>query len=376
MRNRYYCLAVIIIAGVADPSAGMSLHVGISQNPPLKYTDEKGKHTGLFVELLEEIAEKEEWRLSYRTGSFEACLSWLANGEIDVIPNIGYSQERSQQFRFCKENVVSTWAEIYCRTGLSVSRMTDLQDKHIAVQNKDVFINDPERGFKFLMAQFGLTYTLHEVETYADVLALVQSGTADAGIVNRLVADVNAPSYRVKRTGIVFYPVGLRFAVSASLPRARHVAETIDQYVIEWKDDPSSVYYQLVDRYYPVEKPRVITGKALVFAFWKRYAAWIIAVAAAFAAIVAMAARNIMLNRRLNSSNKVLKMQLEEIRTLQRLIPICYMCKKVKDDKGYWQSVEMYVSKHSGAEFTHGICPSCSEKVETTEIAGAHETKT
>jgi len=45
------------------------------------------------------------------------------------------------------------------------------------------------------------------------------------------------------------------------------------------------------------------------------------------------------------------------------MIPICGWCKSVRTDKGYWQSVEQYVSTHSEATFTHGICPACSEKL-------------
>ena len=117
-----------------------------------------------------------------------------------------------------------------------------------------------------------------------------------------------------------------------------------------------------MDKFYPVEKPRTVRGKALLLAFFRLYLPWIIAVAVALAVIIVIAVRNIVLNRRLGKQKGVLERQLEEIRTLQGLIPICYMCKKVKDDKGYWETVEKYVSKHSGAQFTHGICPACLEK--------------
>jgi PAS domain S-box-containing protein len=49
------------------------------------------------------------------------------------------------------------------------------------------------------------------------------------------------------------------------------------------------------------------------------------------------------------------------IKTLRGLIPICANCKKIRDDKGYWQQVETYVREHSEAEFSHGLCPECIE---------------
>ena len=54
---------------------------------------------------------------------------------------------------------------------------------------------------------------------------------------------------------------------------------------------------------------------------------------------------------------------LEQIKTLQGLLPICAWCKRIRDDKGYWNQLEAYFHKHGGADFTHGICPECLEKV-------------
>jgi transcriptional regulator with PAS, ATPase and Fis domain len=53
----------------------------------------------------------------------------------------------------------------------------------------------------------------------------------------------------------------------------------------------------------------------------------------------------------------------KELNTLRGIIPICYACKKVRDDKGYWQQVEAYVRDRSEAEFSHSICPDCVEKL-------------
>lgn len=54
---------------------------------------------------------------------------------------------------------------------------------------------------------------------------------------------------------------------------------------------------------------------------------------------------------------------LAKIRTLQGLLPICASCKRIRDDKGYWNQIELYISQHSDAVFTHGICPECVEKL-------------
>lgn len=54
---------------------------------------------------------------------------------------------------------------------------------------------------------------------------------------------------------------------------------------------------------------------------------------------------------------------LKKIKTLRGIIPICAACKKIRDDKGYWNQIESYIKDHSDADFSHGICPECAEKL-------------
>jgi len=54
---------------------------------------------------------------------------------------------------------------------------------------------------------------------------------------------------------------------------------------------------------------------------------------------------------------------LAEVKTLSGMLPICASCKKIRDDKGYWNQIEIYIKNHSEAEFTHSICPDCRKKL-------------
>ncbi|BCS98689.1 hypothetical protein DSLASN_43210 [Desulfoluna limicola] len=54
-----------------------------------------------------------------------------------------------------------------------------------------------------------------------------------------------------------------------------------------------------------------------------------------------------------------LQVSLSEVKTLSGLLPICAHCKRIRDDKGYWEQIESYIQKHSDAEFSHGICREC-----------------
>ena len=56
-----------------------------------------------------------------------------------------------------------------------------------------------------------------------------------------------------------------------------------------------------------------------------------------------------------------LQSALAEVKTLTGIIPICAGCKKIRDDRGFWDQVESYISKHSFAKFSHGLCPDCAD---------------
>jgi len=65
----------------------------------------------------------------------------------------------------------------------------------------------------------------------------------------------------------------------------------------------------------------------------------------------------------LNKRNQELQLALSEVKILQGFLPICTSCKKIRDDKGYWNHIESYIKKHSGADFSHSLCPECIEKL-------------
>jgi len=76
---------------------------------------------------------------------------------------------------------------------------------------------------------------------------------------------------------------------------------------------------------------------------------------------------NALIRKKAEDEREKLIMELQEalanIKTLRGLIPICANCKKIRDDKGFWNQVEVYVSEHSEADFTHSICPECVKKL-------------
>ena len=80
--------------------------------------------------------------------------------------------------------------------------------------------------------------------------------------------------------------------------------------------------------------------------------------------------RMLALQRNLADRVRELEDAVAQIKQLQGLLPICSYCKKIRDGANYWQRVEDYISAHSDATFTHGICPNCFDRIVQTQLAG------
>ena len=57
-----------------------------------------------------------------------------------------------------------------------------------------------------------------------------------------------------------------------------------------------------------------------------------------------------------------LKKALKEIKTLRGILPLCSYCKKIRNDKGYWEQVDVYIQQHTEADISHSICPECAKE--------------
>ena len=79
-----------------------------------------------------------------------------------------------------------------------------------------------------------------------------------------------------------------------------------------------------------------------------------------FSDLLSLRRANDLLQRR----TKELEEAFAKIKTLRGLIPICASCKKIRSDTGYWQQLEEYITEHSEADFTHGLCPECLKQME------------
>ncbi|MDD3610291.1 MAG: transporter substrate-binding domain-containing protein, partial [Halothiobacillaceae bacterium] len=129
--------------------------VGLYENAPKIFTDANGHPSGLFVELLDDLARRVNWRLEYTPCEWADCLSRLERGELDLMPDVAFSAERLKYFDFHSVSVANSWSQVYARPELSILTLTDLAGRRIAVLQSGI----QQKLLTQLLADMGLDFT-------------------------------------------------------------------------------------------------------------------------------------------------------------------------------------------------------------------------
>ncbi len=236
------------LTGYTPVPARRVIHVGVYENPPKIFTDEDGTVSGFWPELIQYIAEKENWEIVWVPGSWEESLDRLAKNEIDILPDVGWTEERSQNFTFSQETVVVSWARLYVHRGSSIETILDLEGKKVAGLQGSLNFDGPE-GLKELAAKFNVQCTFIGMNSYLEVFQALANNEVDAGITNKDFGNLNEEEYNIARTPIIVQPTSLRFAFTKDAELTPYLIETIDSHLQVLKAAPDSVYHQALDRY-------------------------------------------------------------------------------------------------------------------------------
>lgn len=236
------CLAIFWVFSccLAVPPAwpqNRTVTVGVYENAPKVFTDASGAPDGIFIDIIQAIAEQQGWDLRYVPGTWGQGLDRLERGEIDLMPDVAYTADRATRYAFHKVPVLSSWYQVYAPRGSRIQSILDLNEKRILVLERSV----QEASFARISKGFGLNCTLVSVPDYATMFEVVARKEADAAITNRFYGMMHAKKFGLEDTAIIFEPSDLFFA--ASKKAAPQLLARIDQDLSSLKKDPQSIYY-------------------------------------------------------------------------------------------------------------------------------------
>ncbi len=225
-----------------------TVRVGMYDNKPKLWMDEKGVAQGFFSDVMNAIAEMENWQIEYVPGTWDEGLRRLAANEIDIMPDVAVSEERQKLYDFNEETVLVSWGVFYTRAGVTLQSIKELEGKRIAVMKAGILYSGP-LGLKNLLDSFGINADIIDVKVYGDVFDLLDKGEADIGVVNQAFGIANEKNFAVQRTNVIFYPSELKFALTKGVEKNAHLIARIDADLKWLKDNTNSVYHKSLTRH-------------------------------------------------------------------------------------------------------------------------------
>ncbi len=228
--------------------AQRELKVGVYQNPPKIFFDTAGQASGIHIDLLRQIADREGWQLHFVPCDWQACLRGVQSGLIDLLPDVAYSEERDRLVQFSTVPALYGWSVLYRNPGVAIQSVFDLKGKKIGVLDNAV----QSSYFRNLMESSGIQVSLVGLQELETGFRMAAAGQIDGVIASQQAGDMLADRHHLSATNIVFQPVKL-FFVSGKGHDLDTLA-TIDRYLTQWQADPRSVYFDILGKWGPVNK--------------------------------------------------------------------------------------------------------------------------
>ncbi|RZB30780.1 MAG: hypothetical protein SRB1_03060 [Desulfobacteraceae bacterium Eth-SRB1] len=247
---------IFIAAFFSTVAAGqepLSVKIGAYANQPKIFMDADGVISGFWPDLMEHIAKTENWKIKYVWGTWNEGLDHLINKEIDIMPDVAFTEKRNKLYAFSEAPVLMSWTRVYVNEeNEEIQSMLDLKNKKIAALKGSVNL-EGAGGLREIALGFNLNCTFLELDDYTEVFKAVEENRGDAGITNRNFGNKNAKNFKVKKTPIIFQPINMKFAFPKDAESTRYLAGRINYHIKQLKQDENSVYYQLLEEYFEAE---------------------------------------------------------------------------------------------------------------------------
>lgn len=235
-----------------------TVYVGIYNNPPKLEINRKGKPRGIFVDVIENVAKKEGWKIVYMEGTWDEGLKRLENGEIDFMPDIAVSDKRKTRFDYNRIAVLSSWLHIYCRKNDTLNSLSSLNNKNIAVLKGSI----QQSVCLETCRKLGLKFNIITCPDYQTCIEYVASGKAYAVIVSRFYSYRQEFKSGLTPTSVILHPTSLHFAVKRG--ENKKLLNAIDKQLAKMMDNPGSKYYKSLS-YWLNEQPCAFIPRIIIW---------------------------------------------------------------------------------------------------------------
>jgi len=347
--------------------------------PPFALVRADGSADGFSVDLLKAVAHATGLEVSIHVGPWHEIKQKLIDRQLDVLPLVSYSREREELFDFSAP-YLRMHGTIFVREGeKSIRSKQDLKDKEVLVMRGDT-------AHEYAVKE-NLSDKLILTDSFEQAMKLLSEGQHDAVVIQQLVG-----LQLIKKLGISNVVNVSSIQETSLKPVGKPLSGFEQKFCIAVQDGDGELlallneglaiviangtYNELYSKWFGPILPRPSVPLTLIL----KYLLFTLGPILFLLAMVGLwylkrevarktqSLRAEIRERRQAEEEKeklIVELQkaLDEVKTLGRLLPICAACKKIRDDKGYWNQLESYIQEHTGTAFSHGICPDCAKKL-------------
>ncbi|MBE0507923.1 MAG: EAL domain-containing protein [Marinospirillum sp.] len=227
----------------ATAKASHEVRVGVYQNPPKLFFSERNEPRGILIELLQEIASREGWTLTFVPCEWSQCLDMLDRGQLDLMPDVAINSDRLQRFDFHTYPALNSWSQIYRHPDQQIESLLDLQGKRVAVLEGSI----QEKALRQLLAGFEVEFRPVLVASLDQAFQAVAERQADAAIANYQFGGYRFADFGLAESPIVLMPARIFYV--ATQGRQTGILNRIDVYLERWLSEANSPYYQILRRW-------------------------------------------------------------------------------------------------------------------------------
>ena len=366
-------------AGPPDPGHRVLRSASELDYPPFALVRPDGGADGFSVDLLKAVARAAGMDIEFSVGPWNEIKQKLIDRQLDVLPLVSYSADRDKVMDF-SASYLRMHGTIFVRAGNErIKSKEDLKDKEVIVMRGDT-------AHEYALREH-LSDHLILTDSFEQAMEMLSKGEHDAVVIQQLVG-----LELIKRLGITNLVSVDRIPEKNLRPAARPLSgfeqklcfavQAGDADLLARLNEGLSItiangaYDTLYDKWFgPILPPAPISMRDLLGYLLA------ILIPVLFLLLIGgvwylkreVASKTHSLRQEIQDRKKTqeekeglifeLQKALNAVKTLGGLLPICASCKKIRDDKGYWNQIETYIREHSQAEFSHGICPDCIEKL-------------
>ena len=321
--------------------------------PPFAFIDRKGIPQGLLIDLWKEWAKENDVDVRFKLVDWNDSLELIRQGKADIHAGLFKTKSR-KSYMYFSDGLFQLTTRMFISNKLPITRIEDIGDIEVGVV---------KGGYEEEYIRFN--YPHIHVRLFANNKLLVEAACFSK--IDIFIADYPVGMYYLSHYGIVekfriLQTLYCQCLYSAVKKGNRELLTFVNNGLRGMDSSKKELIIQKWIRSEEVLPSWLIPSMAIAVIVMP------VTVLLIYVHILGNYKKRLEIQvtertDELREKNIELEKALEEVRTLSGMLPICASCKKIRDDKGYWNQIESYISKHSEVEFSHSICPECAQRL-------------